>query len=274
MSVRQIGAPQFTNTNDKLNKLKISSLKVKLYLMFFITSKFVHYLKNQDGVRIPCEIPDENGILTLIDKFLPGYHRLLVIANDPNDYTVNDSVAKLLAEAFVMTNKKFNEVNVLDNRTKNQTAELIQNADLIFMCGGEILRQLEFLKKIKFSYLIKNYTGVVVAVSAASMCLTKTICNFPEHEKELTQPRILQGLGIINLRLIPHFDGENLIYQGTTELPNLVQNYILPFSDKNEFYAIPNGSFIMYDGQIKKFFGPFSKIYKRKVVESVVNNVF
>lgn len=241
--------------------------------MFFITSKFIHYKKNQDGERIPCKIPDENGILTLIDKFLPGYNRLLVIANDPNDYLVNDSVAKVLAEAFVMTNKKFNKIKVLDNRTDNQAAELIQSADFIFMCGGEILRQLEFLQRINFKELIRNYTGVVVSVSAASMCLTKTICNFPEHEKELAQPRVLQGLGIIDLRLIPHFDGENLIYQGTTELPNLVQDYLLPFSDENEFYALSNGSFIMYDGQIKKIFGPFDKIYKRKVLASSSNDV-
>ena len=90
--------------------------------MFFITSKFIHYKKNQDGERIPCKITDENGILTLIDKFLPGYNRLLVIANDPNDYLVNDSVARVLAEAFVMTNKKFNKIKVLDNRTDNQAA--------------------------------------------------------------------------------------------------------------------------------------------------------
>ena len=102
---------------------------------------------------------------------------------------------------------------------------------------------------------------------------TKIICNFPEHEKELAQPRVLQGLGIIDLRLIPHFDGENLIYQGTTELPNLVQDYLLPFSDENEFYALPNGSFIMYDGQVKNFFGPFYKIYKRNVVTFSDNDV-
>lgn len=172
-----------------------------------------------------------------------------------------------------MTKKKFNEIKVLDNRTNNQAAELIQSADFIFMCGGEILRQLEFLQRINFKELIRNYTGVVVSVSAASMCLTKTICNFPEHEKELVQPRVLQGLGIIDLRLISHFDGENLIYQGTTELPNLVQDYLLPFSDENEFYALPNGSFIMYDGQIKKIFGPFDKIYKRNVVTFSDNDV-
>ena len=236
--------------------------------MFFITSKFIHYKKNQDGERIPCKIPDENGILTLINKFLPGYNRLLVIANDPNDYLVNDSIARVLAEAFVMTNKKFNKIKVLDNRTDNQAAEFIQGADFIFMCGGEILRQLKFLQRINFKELIRNYTGVVVSVSATSMCLTKTICNFPEHEKELNQPRVVDGLGIVDLMLIPHCDG--VTYQGHTDFPNLVQDYILPYSDQHKICALPNGSFIMYDGRELRFFGPYYQIYKRKVLNEKV----
>lgn len=85
--------------------------------------------------------------------------------------------------------------------------------------------------------------------------------------------RHIQSIVQAHLHLIPYFDGKNLAYQGTTELHNLVQDYLLPFSDENEFYALPNGSFIMYDGQIKKIFGPFDKIYKRKVLASSSNDV-
>ena len=233
--------------------------------MFLITSKFEYCLKNEDGVRTPCEISNENGILTLINKYIQGYRSLLVIANDPTDYIDNDNVAQTLYKAFGMTNKKFDMVKVLDNRTLDQAEVLIQSADLIFMRGGEILRQLQFLQQIDFKGIIENYHGVVVSVSAASMCLTKTICNFPEHEKELNQPRVLRGLNIVDIRLIPHVDGETLTYQGHTDFANLVQDHILPYSDKEDLCALPNGSFIMFDGHDHKFFGPCYKIYQRKM---------
>lgn len=234
--------------------------------MFLITSKFEYCVKDENCTRIPCKIPDENGILTLIKRHITRYQRLLIIANDPSDYTDNDNVAQVLGQAFVMTNQKFDEIKVLDNRTRDQAATLIQNADLIFMRGGEILRQLEFLQQIYFHDLIKNYSGIVITVSAASMCLTNIICNFPEHKKELAQPRFIKGLGIVDLILIPHFDGKTLTYQGHTDFPNLVQDYILPYSDKHLIYALPNGSYIRYDGINLKFFGPYYKLIQRNVV--------
>lgn len=234
--------------------------------MFLITSKFQHYVKDENGVRSPCVIPDENGILTLIRKNLAHQDNLLVIANDPNDLMLNDSVAAVLDGAFKMTGIKFKSVKILDQRSAEQAMLLIQNADLIFICGGEILRQLTFLQQINFKTLIEGYQGIVITVSAASMCLTETICNFPEHEKELDQPRVVQGLGIINLRIIPHFDGATLTYQGTTDFPNLMQDYLLPYSDDEYFCGLPNGSFIMFDNATIKYFGPHYAIYHREVV--------
>lgn len=234
--------------------------------MFLITSKFKHYEKDENGNRHPCVIPNENGILTLIRENLTRQECLLVIANDPNDSALNDTVANLLNSAFQMTGIKFKQVKILDHRSVKQAASLIQNADLIYMCGGEILRQLTFLQQIDFKTSIENYQGIVITVSAASMCLTKTICNFPEHTKELNQPRIVKGLGIIDLKIIPHFDGASLTYQGTTDLPNLVQDYLLPCSDNNHICGLPNGSFILFDGTGLKYFGTHCEIYHRKVI--------
>lgn len=233
--------------------------------MFFVTSKFTYYIKDEAGVKYPCVIPDTNRILSLIKKHLLGTKSLLIVANDPQDFAINDLVASNLSKACEMTNLRFDEVKVLDHRTMRQAKNFIKNADLIYMCGGEILRQLTFLQNINFKNLIENYNGVVVTVSAASMCLTKTICNFPEHEKEISQPRIVDGLGFIDLKIIPHFDAENLAYQGTTELPNLVEDYILPYSDNDKIYALPNGSYIMFDRKNIKFYGPYCIICDRKV---------
>lgn len=249
--------------NNQLKFVKERTKRIKPLLL--IASDFTYNTKDENGVRTPCKIPDKNGILTFIDRYTHGRKCLLVIANDPNDYEDNDNVAQVLGQAFAMTNRKFDEVKVLDNRTRDQTETLIKNANLIFMRGGEIIRQLEFLQQINFKELIQTNRGVVISVSAASMCLTKTICNFPEHEKELNQKRLIDGLGLVDVRLIPHFDGENSAYQGYTDFSNLVQDYILPYSDEYVIDALPNGSFIMYDGNELQFFGPYYQIDKRKI---------
>lgn len=249
--------------------LWVGGLAVILLVMILVTSKFKHYEKDADGVRRPCVIPDENGILSLMRQHLPRTDRLLVVANDPHDFALNDAVAAVLAQACQLTGLCFREVKVLDQRTAAQAASLVAAADLIFVCGGEVLRQLVFLQQIAFKRLIQDCAGVVLTVSAASMCLTRTICNFPERSQELGQPRLVAGLGLLDLRLIPHFDGESMTYQGTTDLPNLVTDYLLPYSDDGPVCGLPNGSFICLDGGAVTFYGPCYQILRRVVAKMV-----
>ena len=113
--------------------------------MFFVTSKFTYYIKDEAGVKYPCVIPDTNRILSLIKKHLLGTESLLVVANDPQDFAINDLVASNLSKACEMTNLRFDEVKVLDHRTMGQAKNLIKNADLILvMDKGDIVVRFKF----------------------------------------------------------------------------------------------------------------------------------
>ena len=80
----------------------------------------------------------------------------------------------------------------------------------------------------------------------------------------IDEPRWLDGLGLYNGIIIPHFDG--VFYQFQLEF-DTVQEYILPMSDWHDFIAIPNLSYILVDENGEKIYGDAYKISKRKVTK-------
>ncbi len=117
--------------------------------------------------------------------------------------------------------------------------------------------------------LLENFKGLVIGISAGTMNLCKTIYNFPEEISDLDEPRWFDGLGFCDDIIIPHFDGENKIYQLDFEgLLNVVDDYVLPASYEKDFIGITNNSYILVDNDgNKQYFGPTYKISKGNVTK-------
>ncbi len=233
-------------------------------MTIFLTSIVPYYKKGIFGIRFPSKLDNTNDFATNLAKSLKNTDRFVFVANDPDEYLKNDKRAKMMTKSFAKTGIKFKETIVLDHRNSGNAKEIVSGADLVVLSGGACLRELKFFEEMSLAETLSNFKGVIVGVSAGAMNLGKIVANFPEIEMGKDEPRWLDGLGLYNGIIIPHFDG--VFYQFQLEF-DTVQEYILPMSDWHDFIAIPNLSYILVDENGEKIYGDAYKISKRKVTK-------
>ena len=151
---------------------------------------------------------------------------------------------------------------ILDNRNKQAAAEIIAEADLIFLAGGRVSTQSKFLNDIQFKKILSKYNGLIVGGSAGAMNMCKTVVNFDDKS-------YIEGIGFFDRIIVPHFDGENKQYirDGKDFLKEL-----LKLSKKNEIIAFNDEAFILNDEGKTKYFGDFYLIENGQIKKMSTHN--
>lgn len=234
-------------------------------MVIFLTSLLRTHYYDDNGGRIPIAFYDENDILSNIRKYLKNMDRLVVVANDKNDFEDNDDKLKTVRESFRLAGLNFKENIMLDARNGQAAREVISRADIVILTGGKCVCQAEFFGEIGLKHILKSYDGIVIGVSAGTMNLCEVVANFPEERADLADPRWLKGMGFVDDIIIPHYDGQTNSYQFPCEDFDIAKDYILPMSKEKEFIGLPNGSYIMIDrdGQ-KSYHGDVYRIVNGK----------
>lgn len=235
-------------------------------MILFLTSRLNTRVMDENGNKTTIPIENVNGVLDNIKKYLSGTNRVVYVANDPNNILENEERIKNMMDSFSLSNLNFNEKILLDARNKKDAKNIILGADIVILSGGKILCQNKFFRSIRLKKILKHFNGIVIGMSAGTMNLCKTIYNFPEENVDIKERRWVKGLGLYDKIIIPHFDGETNAYQIECEEVDVVNDYIFPASHKKEFLGIPNGSYILIDGNKNvSFFGEMYTIKDGKV---------
>ncbi|MGG0643071.1 Type 1 glutamine amidotransferase-like domain-containing protein [Sporosarcina gallistercoris] len=154
----------------------------------------------------------------------------------------------------------FDEYHLINHRIPKEDAhKLIQNASVIFLLGGDTIKQNDFLLAYGLSDLIKKSSGVVMGASAGAINMSaKWLCSKNlGYEGEISS--IYVGIGLDDFSVLSHFDLENNI--------SLVQSELAPLSEEMKIYASNRDCAIRIKGDIIDIFGKVylishSKIYK------------
>ena len=225
-------------------------------MILFLTSRLNTRVMDENGNKITIPIENVNGVLDNIKKYLSSTNRVVYVSNDPNNVIENEERIKNMMDSFSLSNLNFNEKILLDARNKKDSKNIILGADIVILSGGKILCQNKFFRSVRLKKILKHFNGIVIGMSAGTMNLCKTIFNFPEENADIKEKRWVKGLDFYDKIIIPHFDGETNTYQIECEEVDVVNDYIFPASHKKEFLGIPNGSYILIDGNKNvSFFG-------------------
>lgn len=97
----------------------------------------------------------------------------------------------------------------------------IQNADVLWLAGGDTQNQFAYLSEYGLISLIRDFKGVVIGISAGAINMAKTaICTLTcRHRKQ----EVYQGLGLVDYSVEPHFDPVNI----SSELLSLSEDYVI-----------------------------------------------
>ena len=147
--------------------------------------------------------------------------------NSKTDKYVNTDV-----EWFREIGIDIKNVDIFDVDMNMETLEeKINNADIIFLMGGDTIGQFEFISKLDISEKIKEFQGAVIGVSAGAINLGNiSICS-KDIDDGVENTKIYEGIGRIDYTFEPHFEISNC---------ELLKHELFPASNKFKIYGITN----------------------------------
>lgn len=125
----------------------------------------------------------------------------------------------------------FDEYHLIDHRTQKKNAQqLIQNASVVFLCGGSPQYQMHLLMEYELSDLIKKSNAVIMGTSAGGM----SMC-----DKYVDECTIYEGIALNHFSFEAHFDHDNAaLAEERFHLSEKMNIYVA--SDKNGAVRVKN----------------------------------
>ena len=198
-----------------------------------------------DNLGAPGGFDNRNNFADRLRTSLPGKAYFTFFAAYPDDHSGNDSAAEYFAGVFERTGIRLIGYSVCDSRNADEAEALLEKSDVIMLSGGHVPTQNRFFNEINLRNLLKNYSGVIIGVSAGSMNSADTVYAQPEEPGEGSSSeykKFLPGLGLTEYMIIPHYqltkdnylDGRLLFGEITAE-----------DSFGRCFYILVDGSYIL-----------------------------
>lgn len=129
----------------------------------------------------------------------------------------------------------------------------LNDYDVIFLMGGNPIKQIEIINKINLKNLI-NKAKVVIGVSAGAINLSNEAIYYNDYSEKI---EIYDGIGLIDINVYPHFDINNKEFLEEIKMVSKIKALI----------ALPNESFIKLDDEQIEFCGDCYKVANDNIIE-------
>lgn len=156
---------------------------------------------------------------------------IAMISSDPFFYEDDGATERSwLDQAGIM----FDEYHLINYRVQKEEAQtLIQNASVIFLLGGNTIKQNEFLMEYELSDLIKKSRAVVMGASAGAFNMSaKWLCS-KNFGYNVETSSVYDGIGLDDFSILSHFDLENNMALVQDELSSLSEEMNIYASNKD-----------------------------------------
>ena len=199
-----------------------------------------------------------NEVTNYFKNDMGGYKNIVFVpANFENMEKVN-GYANNDVSWFKEIGINLSGITVLnDTMSKEEMFRSIENTDIIFLMGGDTLKQNDFLMKNDLKPIIKKFKKVVIGISAGAINLSNISLCSKDEEDEVEKTVTYEGIGRINYTIEPHFDIENKV---------LLRNELYPLSKELTIYGLPNNTGVrIINNNFEILYGDFYKISNNEV---------
>lgn len=177
-----------------------------------------------------------------LKKDIKDNSNIVFIASIFGDYKKNDELFENYIKYFENNNIKFRKSSIIDDRISITLAhELINDADIVFLLGGNPEMQMKSINKYDLKKYIKKI-NIVIGVSAGSMNQSKRVMYKDDFEN--FKMKDYEGLGLVEINIFPHVDLNN----------SSIMNEVTEISEYMELILLPNDSFVRVHNEDIKFF--------------------
>lgn len=192
-----------------------------------------------------------NGFTNDFIQCVKGYYNkndsFLFIASDFSGHSKTDKYTNEFLNMFKNNGIVFDKVHVIDDRiTKEKAAKYIKEADIIWLAGGDTLKQIVNLKEYNLIPVLQNKEGLIIGMSAGSINMAKKVVLAKDINDNNPKLAIYDGIGLVNINIEPHLDSaseEHMkdIYEASqfTTIYGLYDNSFIKIVDgKMDIYGI------------------------------------
>lgn len=160
---------------------------------YFLTSDF------------PNGFPE--AFITALKQTIVRQEHFVFTASSFDKAEVNEKYARKIMDMFAAAGFHFQTLTILDDRLPlAQIDQVLEQADVIWLAGGDTLSQHASFERIGLREKLKTTTAVLIGMSAGAINMGDQIV-LARHEldnvPELTQ---YHGLGLVPMNLEPHFN--------------------------------------------------------------------
>ncbi|ETT76622.1 hypothetical protein C173_06386 [Paenibacillus sp. FSL R7-277] len=194
-----------------------------------------------------------------LQEDLQDRQSLVMISAQPSDYEDGQIHFEDITEWTWLhqANLMFKENHFIDYRMpKDEARQWIQNASVIFLCGGDPVQQNNFLAEYELTDVIKNSNAVILGASAGSLNMAAKWVTSQSADHTVEIDTIQNGLG---------FDPFAYESHSKRDYASFVQGYLFPLSEEMDVYAAEQESAMrVKDGAIE-IMGPVYLISRSKI---------
>ena len=197
------------------------------------------------GVQLPCIFFEKNNFVNNLRKHWKPDSRLAVICSDAYNFPLNDEMCDTFTKAFNYHGLTVSHSVLIDSRNERHAAQLIALSDVVLLGGGHVPTQNAFFQSLGLRTLLRDYTGVIMGVSAGSMNCTDTVYAQPELPGESVDPdykRFIPGLGLSRVQVLPHYQ---MVRNNILDGKRLFEDITFGDSFGRAFYVLVDGSYVM-----------------------------
>lgn len=237
-----------------------------------MSSTLTVYDIDENGNEFARIIDNDNGFLDNLRKHMTSKKCMVVISGNPKKKRYGDP-NEITRKSFAMSGIPYDEYIYVNDDNKEHIAEYIAKADCINLFGGHLPRANAFINELNLKELLKDYNGIVIGASGGAMNMAGTVYCIPEVEGEHCDPtfnRYLNGLGLTNINVIPHYHlFEKLKFTDGTKM---LEDILLLDSKKSPMIALPDRSYIIQQGDNVEIFGEAYLLKSEEITQICENN--
>ncbi|GGJ80015.1 hypothetical protein GCM10008982_31880 [Anoxybacillus voinovskiensis] len=152
----------------------------------------------------------DKELISYLKKDIVSRERIVFIPTTPKNILLTKKYANEIIRLFEINELVFKDVTILHSEIETTLmGNFINNADVIFLMGGDTLCQYKFLKENDLIEPITNFKGVVIGLSAGAVNMCKNaILTSVQETKEII---IFEGLNLVDFSIEVHFDKDSYV---------------------------------------------------------------
>lgn len=186
------------------------------------------------------------NIIDFILNNINGNLNICFIASNFKTFDKTDKYSGKILGAFKDKNIQFNNISIVDSRiSKKDMINYIENSNIIFILGGDTLKQIKSIKHFGLKKYINQKNKIVIGISAGAINVESRVVLAKDIEDNIPDLSMYNGLGLTNINIEPHCDFKNKLHWEDLIEASCINKIVVMHDD---CYIIINNDDIKYHG--------------------------